>query len=83
MNKRTLKRAVGVSDGKTLTLANDCATVQITLESDHRDTPTGPAYTLYYVNGDTDENKHFARLDLALSYAVAELAKYMDGSPNR
>lgn len=83
MDKRKLQRAIGVSHCKTLNIANECASVEIIQETDHRDTPEGVEYTLFYVHGDCDVNKHFARLDLALSYAIAELAKYMDCSPNR
>lgn len=74
MNKRTLKRAMGVSDGKSLTIANDCAEVFILLENDGG----GPRY---HLSGDACGE--FTDLEKALSAAIKGLAKYMDGSPSR
>lgn len=75
MNKRTLKRAIGVSDGKTVTIANECAIVEIQLQ--HMSTGS-----TYHVSGDASP-RTFHDLGGALTYAVAQLALYMDGSPNR
>lgn len=82
MNKRTLKRAIGVSDGKSLTIANDCAEVMIHIERGETAPGNARETVAYYVDGDADA-KRFDDLSKALAYAVAQLALYMDGSPNR
>ena len=83
MNKRTLKRAIGVSNGKSLTIANDCAKCVISLERDDPSFLPG-GRVRYHVSGDVPEReKTFDQLDKALAYALEGLALYMDGSPNR
>lgn len=81
MNKRTLKRAIGVSNGKTLTIVNDCASASIELERVEFD--GGRVSVRYFVTGDVGADKGFSSLERALSYAVKGLAEYMDGSLNR
>lgn len=82
MNKRTLKRAIGLSNGKSLLLANDCARVEITQELLREDTASLRESMRYTVAGDADD-RSFTDLSKALDYAVTQLALYMDGSPNR
>lgn len=78
LNGRTLKRALGVSNGKSLTLSNDCASNSITLE---RDEETGKVE--YSVAADYLPDETFPTLEKALAYALRDLAELMDGSPNR
>src|SRR5689334_6814217 len=78
LSLRTLKRAIGVSNGKSLILQNDCASVCIVLE---RDEETGRVE--YTVVGDLLRDKTFPKLEKALAYALCDLATLMDGSPNR
>ena len=78
MNKRTLKRAIGVNNGKSLILQNDCASNAITLE---RDEETGKVE--YSVAADYLPDETFPTLEKALAYALRDLAELMDGSPDR
>lgn len=78
MNKRILKRAIGVSYGKTLTVENDCGAAHIYLERDE-----ATRAVTYRVETDGFLDRVFDTPEKALAFALYDLATSMDGSPNR
>ena len=77
MKIRNLKRAIGVSNGKTLTVENDCGAAHIELEV----SDTGK--TTYRVETDGYLDRVFNTPEAALAFALRDLASTMAGSPNR
>ena len=77
MKIRNLKRAIGVSNGKTLTVSNDCCSAYIEQEISAAGTVT------FRVETDSYLDRVFKTPEAALTFALRDLATSMDGSPNR
>ncbi len=77
MKIRNLKRAIGISNGKTLMIQNDCGSAYI--EQEISDT----GKTTYRVETDGYLDRVFNTPEAALAFALRDLASSMAGSLNR